>query len=42
MGFLKQFRPELEEYIRTKGASGTGTLDPVSKPPRGTKKGATA
>jgi NADH-quinone oxidoreductase subunit F len=42
MGFLKQFRPELEEYIRTKGASGTGTLDPASKPPRGTKKVATA
>jgi NADH-quinone oxidoreductase subunit F len=34
MGFLKQFRKELEEYIHTKGKSGTGTLAPDFFPPR--------
>jgi len=34
MGFIKKFRKELEAYVKSGGKSGTGTLDPISMPPR--------
>jgi NADH-quinone oxidoreductase subunit F len=34
MGFLKQFRKELEAYVKSEGKSGTGTLAPDFFPPR--------